>query len=233
MPDTDERQQQILNAAAAVIVRLGYDKTTMSDIADEAGVSRGTVYLYFKGKEELFEALFYREWTLYAQTWLECIEADPRGGTIGGHYRALFRAIDSRPLIASLMRRDRRVIGSYLRKPDNLFSSMLSGSPTADFIRALQAAGAVRQDIDVDVMAHIIEMLSYGQLMMGEFKPLDQFPPYDAVMEAIADMMDRVLTPEDGGDSEAGKAVIRQITAAVRVQLEQAKQTKDMLRSDQ
>jgi TetR/AcrR family acrAB operon transcriptional repressor len=227
MPDNDERQQQILDAASAVIVRLGYDKTTLSDIADEAGVSRGTVYLYFKGKEELFEALIYHEWTQYAQTWLEHIEADPRGGTMGGFYRAVFHAIESRPLMSSIMRRDRRVIGNYLRKPDNLFAWMETGAITADFIRALQGAGAVRGDVDPAVMGHIIEMLSYGQLMMDDIKPADQFPPYDKVMEALADMMDRVLTPADGGNSEAGKADIRRIAGAARVQLDQVIQAKD------
>ncbi len=39
MPDNDERQKQILDAAATVIIRLGYDKATMSDIAEEAGAS--------------------------------------------------------------------------------------------------------------------------------------------------------------------------------------------------
>src|SRR5512135_3642128 len=106
MSNTDERQQQILDAAAAVIIRLGYDKTTMSDIAEEAGTSRGTVYLYFNGKEELFEALLYREYLQYAQTWLEYIETDSRGGTIGGFYRAIFHAVNSRPLIAAMLRRD-------------------------------------------------------------------------------------------------------------------------------
>src|SRR5262249_16785460 len=148
MPDNDERETQILDAAAAVIVRIGYDKSTMSDIADEAGVSRGTVYLYFKGKDELFEALVYREYMQYAQIWLDYVEADPRGGTLGGVYRATFRAVKSRPLVASMMRRDRRIIGNYLRKPDNLFAWIQAGTISADFIRALQAIGAVRPDAD-------------------------------------------------------------------------------------
>jgi TetR/AcrR family acrAB operon transcriptional repressor len=228
MPDNDERQQQILDAAAAVIIRLGYDKTTMGDIAEEAGTSRRTVYLYFKGKEELFEALLYREYMQYAQTWLEYIEADPRGGTFGGYYRALFHAVNSRPLIAAMLRRDRRVIGNYLCKSDNIFTRMVSGVNTLDFFQALQAVGAIRQDIDAAVIIHIVEMLSYGQLTIGDFKPPDRFPPYDAVMEALADMMDRALRPEDGGNSEAGKATIRQITAAARAQMEQIKQAKDM-----
>src|SRR6266511_1827997 len=178
MSDNNERQQQILDAAAAVIIRLGYDKTTMSEIAEEAGASRRTVYLYFKGKEELFEALLYREYMQYAQTWLEQIEADPRGGTIGGYYRALFHSVNSRPLIAAMLRRDRRVVGNYLRKRDNIFTQMLSGVNTLAFFQALQAAGTIRQDIDAAVFGHIVEMLSYGQLTIGDFKPADQSPPY-------------------------------------------------------
>ena len=232
MSDGDERQQQILDAAAAVIIRLGYDKTTMSDIAGEAGVSRRTIYLYFKGKEDLFEEMLYREYMQYAQTWVEQIEADPRGGTFGGFYRATFHAVNSRPLIAAMLRRDPRVVGNYLRKRDNLFTQMLSGVNTLAFFQALQAAGAIRQDIDAAVIEHIVEMLSYGQLAIGDFKPPDQFPPYDAVMEALADMMDRALRPDDGApgtgaSSEAGKAISRQITAAARAQLEQIKQVKD------
>ena len=69
MPIQDERQTHILDAAAALIIRLGYDKTTMSDIAEQAGASRRTVYLHFKGKDELFEALLYREYLRYSETW--------------------------------------------------------------------------------------------------------------------------------------------------------------------
>jgi AcrR family transcriptional regulator len=233
MPDNDERQQQILDAAAAVIVRLGYDKTTIGDIAEEAGVSRRTVYLYFKGKEELFEALLSREYLQYSQSWLDQIEADPRGGTVGGFYRALFNTVNQWPLIAALMRRDQRVIGAYLRKPNNIFARMQSGVNTPEYITALQSAGAIRQDIDAVVIVHILEMLSYGQLTIADFKPLDQFPPYDAVMEAVADMMDRALAPPDGGNSQAGKAITRQITAAARAQMEQIKQELDRKGSDQ
>ena len=227
MSDNNEREQAILDAAAAVIIRLGYDKATMGDIAEETGASRGTVYLYFKGKEELFDALLTREYLRYTQTWLAQIDADPRGGTVGGFFRASYHAVNRHPLIAALLRRDRRVVGSYLRKRDNPLVQMVAGVNTTGFFEALQAAGAIRQDIDAAVILHLVEMLSYGQLTIGEFKPLDQFPPYDAVMEALADMMDRALMPADGGNSEAGKAICRQITEAARAQLERIIQAKD------
>ncbi|HUI90098.1 MAG TPA: helix-turn-helix domain-containing protein [Anaerolineales bacterium] len=59
MSGYDERRQQIV--AAAVIIQLRFDKATMDEIAEAAGASRGTVYSYFKGREELFEALLYRQ----------------------------------------------------------------------------------------------------------------------------------------------------------------------------
>ena len=216
MPDSDKTRDQIISAAAEGFARLGYDKTSMSDVAQEAGLSRRTIYLYFKGKEELFEALVVREWMFYAQTWLEYVESDPRGGTLGGYIRATLHAINCRPFIATLMRRDRRVLGSYLRKPDNVFSWLQSSPAGADLIRALQAAGAVRPELDPVITAHIIELITYGQLTIDEFKPADQIPPFEAVMEALADNVDRMLTPDGGGDSEAGKAVIRQVVAAAR-----------------
>ncbi len=67
--------------------------------------------------------------------------------------------VNSHPLIAAMMRRDRRVIGNYLRKRDNLFARMPAGVNAPDFFEALQAAGAIRQDIDAAVIVHILEML--------------------------------------------------------------------------
>ncbi|HLQ54853.1 MAG TPA: TetR/AcrR family transcriptional regulator [Streptosporangiaceae bacterium] len=55
------RRDQIIAAAAECFARAGYHATTMADIAETAGVSKGTPYLYFPGKEALFIAL-YEEW---------------------------------------------------------------------------------------------------------------------------------------------------------------------------
>ncbi len=55
------RRDQIIAAAAGCFARSGYHVTTMADIAEAAGVSKGTPYLYFPGKEALFIAL-YEEW---------------------------------------------------------------------------------------------------------------------------------------------------------------------------
>jgi AcrR family transcriptional regulator len=55
-----ERREAILDAAERVFGEKGAAHATMEDVADAAEVSKGTVYLYFKSKDDLFVALTHR-----------------------------------------------------------------------------------------------------------------------------------------------------------------------------
>jgi AcrR family transcriptional regulator len=54
----DFRVQSIQDATMRVIARKGMASTTMQEIADEAGVAKGTIYLYFRDRDELVEKTF-------------------------------------------------------------------------------------------------------------------------------------------------------------------------------
>jgi AcrR family transcriptional regulator len=54
----EKKKEQIINAAMNLFARKGFAKTSMADIAIEAGIGKGTTYEYFKGKEQLFFATF-------------------------------------------------------------------------------------------------------------------------------------------------------------------------------
>jgi AcrR family transcriptional regulator len=58
--EKERRRQQILVAAKRVFSEKGYTRATMEDIANAAELSPGTLYLYFKNKEELFASLSLR-----------------------------------------------------------------------------------------------------------------------------------------------------------------------------
>jgi AcrR family transcriptional regulator len=51
------RVRQILEAATAVFARRGFEDARIDDVAAEAGMAKGTVYLYFKSKDALIDAL--------------------------------------------------------------------------------------------------------------------------------------------------------------------------------
>ncbi len=60
-PDvSEERKTQIMNAAEQVFTKKGLDDARMDDIAKETGLSKGTLYLYFKSKESLIIAILDR-----------------------------------------------------------------------------------------------------------------------------------------------------------------------------
>lgn len=217
--DNTAREQRILDAAADLFIHYGYDKTTVDDIARAAGISKGAIYLHFKSKDDLFEGLLIREMTTHAEKWLELIEADPQGGTIAGMYKNTLYALSSSPFMAAMLKQDGRVLGSYLHKPNNFFRDDRNRSTRYEFVKMMQDAGAIRQDIDPKVTAHIMNMLAYGLVSMDEVMNNEDIPPTDEIIEGIADFMHRALTPDDGGDSEAGKAVVRQIIKASRQKL--------------
>jgi AcrR family transcriptional regulator len=52
------RQARILRAAVACFARQGYYRTTMEEIAAEAGIAKGAAYVHFPGKEAIFVALY-------------------------------------------------------------------------------------------------------------------------------------------------------------------------------
>jgi TetR/AcrR family fatty acid metabolism transcriptional regulator len=53
----DRRRAQILAAASTVFARQGFHRTTVREVAREAGIADGTIYLYFASKQELLLAL--------------------------------------------------------------------------------------------------------------------------------------------------------------------------------
>ncbi len=68
-PETDEsaKERQIIEGARAVFLSRGFDAASMSDIAKAAGVSKGTLYVYFKDKDELFAAIVKGECSMQAE----------------------------------------------------------------------------------------------------------------------------------------------------------------------
>jgi len=60
-PDvSEERKDQIMNAAEEVFSQKGFSDARMDDIADETGLSKGTLYLYYKSKDDLIIAILDR-----------------------------------------------------------------------------------------------------------------------------------------------------------------------------
>jgi TetR/AcrR family transcriptional regulator, mexJK operon transcriptional repressor len=69
LQNAEQKQQDIVIAAEALFLQQGYGVSSMDQIAQEAGVTKQTVYRYFPSKNELFGAVMQRMRTAEAETW--------------------------------------------------------------------------------------------------------------------------------------------------------------------
>ena len=71
------KRRQIIHGARAVFLSMGFDGASMGEIARAARVSKGTLYVYFKDKDELFKAIAAKECVFQAEGIFSFDEADP------------------------------------------------------------------------------------------------------------------------------------------------------------
>ena len=216
--DEQERERMILDAAAPLLLRHGYNKTTMSDVAQAVGLNRALIYPHFKSKDALVEALIIRELERYGDIWSRILEADPLGGSVASIYRGMLPALKQLPLMAAILTRDEQTFGKYLRKPENILAHLPTTITMRDFLQAMQELGAVRQDVNIAAMAFIMDALTPATLEAlspqreepsGDSERLGK-PSYKELMETMTEMLDRMLTPASGANLQAGKAALLQ-----------------------
>ncbi|MGE7468991.1 TetR/AcrR family transcriptional regulator [Bosea sp. NPDC003192] len=87
--DGKGRIEQIAEAALRLFARYGYKRTSMDDIAREAGVARATLYLHFKGKDDVFRAMLA---SLGGRVETRCREALATRGPFSERLAALMEA---------------------------------------------------------------------------------------------------------------------------------------------
>jgi len=76
MRDPD-KPQQIIDAAVRVFARKGYYNARVSDVAKEAGIAAGTIYLYFKTKDDILVTLFREKMAQFVATLRKSIADEP------------------------------------------------------------------------------------------------------------------------------------------------------------
>src|SRR5258708_33489700 len=75
--DDSAKRRQIIEGARIVFRVLGFDAASMGEIAKAAGVSKGTLYVYFKDKDELFQSIVEKECVLQAEGVFDLDASDP------------------------------------------------------------------------------------------------------------------------------------------------------------
>jgi AcrR family transcriptional regulator len=198
-----ERAHRILDAAAALILRWGYNKTTIDDIARQAGVAKGTIYLHWKTREELFAALMKREKLDLGKEIQRLIAADPAGATLRGMFKHSMLAMIKRPLMKAVFLRDMDILGKLAQsqQSDESHQERLAGFNA--YLESLREHGLVRTDLSLRAQAYIISAISTGFLVVEPFLPDEDRLSDEERAELIAETVHRTLEPEHAPSAEA------------------------------
>jgi len=156
--DRGDKRPRLVRAATEIFAERGYASTRVADIAERAGVGKGTVYEYFSSKEELLFAVFESINEEISARVKQALSEDgsPRErllALLGLGADVVAEQVELQPVILDFWAASRgkafeasyreAVVASY-----QLFRGMIS-----DFIRGGQQGGEFRADIDAEALA--------------------------------------------------------------------------------
>jgi AcrR family transcriptional regulator len=187
------RADAILDAAAELIQRWGYNKTTVDDIARKAGVAKGTIYLHWKTRDALFQALMDRESRVLTEDIQQRIAGDSEGTTMHGSMKHSLLATAQHPLMKAVFLRDPDMIGKWEHNEQNtaLYEERLVGYKA--LLDLMRRAGLMRTDMEVREQIYLLSVLSIGMLTADVWLP-DEFKlPDEEAADLVAETIKRTL----------------------------------------
>jgi len=182
--------------ATELLQRWGYKKTTIDDIAKQAGVAKGTIYLHWKTREDLFNALIMRESVKLAEDIQRRIANDPEGVTLHGMIKHATLATMQRPLWKAVLTRDTELLGELTHSfSDQAIAESATGYQT--YLELLQRQGLVRSDITIRDLIHMLSAISMGFLLVEPFLPDELKLPDEQAAELMAETIRRTFEPRE------------------------------------
>lgn len=111
----EDRKTEILNASEALFNVKGYEKTTINDILQQMGIAKGTLYYYYKSKEEILDAIAMR----IVEVWSAAAKEISMNDTLTVHQKMIDIILaqnQNKSQSSSVLKNDKNVNNSVLHE---------------------------------------------------------------------------------------------------------------------
>jgi len=210
----EARGARILDVAADLLLRHGYRRVTIDDVARGADIGKGTVYLHWRTREELFSAVFEREVQSAIETLARAVEQDGRTALLHRLAHAYFLAIMNRPLLRGLMLGDAELLGRLARSDEA--RAARHDLMSRDYFELLAKHGLLHADLSPQSAAYAFLATFEGFLRAGAAGD----DPASVDMPLRADLLARTVQRafETGGELSpaAGDLLARHVAGMLR-----------------
>jgi AcrR family transcriptional regulator len=147
------RADQIMDAAAELLLKWGYGKVTIDDVARQAMIGKGTVYLHWKTKEELFFSVIAREQLTAVESLVNLLRQNPREAALHRLVRWKFVNSMTNPILRAIIVPDAMIVGRLLQSAGSLGYRKQAGMMASDYFTILARHGLLRKDLSVSDVA--------------------------------------------------------------------------------
>jgi len=151
------KRECVLVEAAKIFARFGFKKTSIDDIAKEAGVGKGTVYLAAESKEELFYQVLHREVRAWQASCARVIDPRvPADELLTRLYLEAQKNLMANTLVRDLFRGEMvRMLPKWAGRFDELRA--LGRGNLMEVLRIGVRQGVFREDLDVETVASVLQ----------------------------------------------------------------------------
>jgi AcrR family transcriptional regulator len=188
--DPHERAGRILDAAARLLLRYGHDRTTISDIAKEAGVAKGSVYAHWRSRDELFLALLRREQAVVLAELRDRLRAAAQPADLWLLLAESARAYQRSPLVTAVLTRNAEILGGLARAAEQEGTAQ---GGVVELLATLRSHGWVRTDRTLAAQVTVLTSVFLGYFLTEPLMPGEFRVPGDAVPGLIAETVQRAL----------------------------------------
>jgi AcrR family transcriptional regulator len=204
-----ERADRILDAAGELLLRMGYRKVAVDDIARAVGIGKGTVYLHWRNKELLFQALLMRESADLTDELLATIKVDPAMILPHRMIPGSFLITHRRPLVMAMLRGNAEMFGSLgdvaLKKQQDQLGMR--------FEEVMLRHGLIRADVPhLSYALHAATLGFYlGDTLSDEFEGI----PLHEKANVLAHLIRTAFEPPGEPDPAAVATVAAELSSAL------------------
>ncbi|GBE64859.1 TetR family transcriptional regulator [Mycobacterium sp. MFM001] len=183
--DRRERADRILDTGRDLLLSWGYRRVTIDELARRAGVGKGTIYLHWRSREDVFHAVSAREAAAMADAIVDAVRNDPAEVALHRYLRRLFVEAMNRPVLRALYTRDSDTLGSFLSaaRHQRLEESKLGVN--RDYLGVLAAEDMLRSDLNVEDLDYTLPTIVFGFFAAEPFHP----PSITLTLEQKADQL--------------------------------------------
>jgi AcrR family transcriptional regulator len=203
-----ERGERILYSAADLVLRWGYKRVTIEEVAKHAGIGKGTVYLHFRSRTWLFVCVLMRESLGLIDELTAAVRLDPSAALIAEQVRLSFLEVQRRPLLRALFARDDDVLGELAHESDADPVRDWRGELAADLFRLLRERGLMRTDLDVATQMYVV-----GAVQTGFYLQRPALGSPEETAAALRHTIHAAVEPAAGPDPDALAAVAPAVIA--------------------